>query len=103
MPSKVVVITGASGGIGRACAIALSQAYPKDGQDLVLVLSGRREAELQATADACKQGTTVEPVTGDVSNQADVDRMFETVRSKYGRVDVLFNVSNRTATARPPH
>lgn len=103
MPSKVVVITGASGGIGRACAIALSQAYPKDGQDLVLVLSGRREAELQATADACKQGTTVELVTGDVSNQADVDRMFETVRSKYGRVDVLFNVSNRTATARPPH
>ncbi|TXT10765.1 hypothetical protein VHUM_02270 [Vanrija humicola] len=83
---KVILITGASGGIGRACAVALSKAI----SPLVLVLSGRREAELQATAAACT-GATVEVVPGDVSDEADVRRMFELVQSKYGRLDVLFN------------
>ncbi|WOO82656.1 3-beta-hydroxycholanate 3-dehydrogenase (NADP(+)) [Vanrija pseudolonga] len=84
---KVILITGASGGIGRACAVALSKAFAP----LVLVLSGRREAELQATAAACAPGTTVEVVAGDVSDEADVRRMFELVQTKYGRLDVLFN------------
>lgn len=92
MSTKVVLITGASGGIGRACAIALSEAYPIRDTHLVLVLSGRREAELQSTASQCKDGTTIEIVTGDVSRDADVQRMFDVVADKYGRIDVLFNV-----------
>lgn len=86
---KVVLITGASGGIGRACAIALSKAYPEN----ILVLSGRREAELQATADQCQPDTKVEIITGDVSNEEEVGKMFDTIKTKYGRMDVLFNVS----------
>jgi len=92
LPPKVILITGASGGIGRACAIALSNA-DWAGRELVLVLSGRRAAELQTTADACRPGTTVEICPGDVSVDADVERMFGVVKSKYGRLDVLFNVS----------
>lgn len=99
---KVILITGASGGIGRSCAVALSEAYPSQSEpdrELVLVLSGRREAELKATADACKAGTKVEIVSGDVSKDADVDRMFATVKEKYGRLDVLFNVSHGDSQA----
>ncbi|KAL1409078.1 hypothetical protein Q8F55_005902 [Vanrija albida] len=79
---KVILITGASGGIGRACAVALSRAI----SPLVLVLSGRREDELRATAEACAPAT-VEVVPGDVSDEGDVRSMFGLVADKYGRLD----------------
>ncbi|KLT40554.1 NAD(P)-binding protein, partial [Cutaneotrichosporon oleaginosum] len=82
---QVILITGASGGIGRACAIALSEAYPK----CVLVLSGRRADALRETADACTGPTEI--AVGDVSKDEDVASMFEMVTKKYGRLDVLFN------------
>ena len=93
--SRVILITGASAGIGRSCAIALSEAFPSsiDPQPLVLILSGRRKAELEATAKACKQGTTTEICVGDVSKDEDVLAMFSVVKEKYGRLDLLFNVS----------
>jgi NAD(P)-dependent dehydrogenase (short-subunit alcohol dehydrogenase family) len=92
---RVILITGASGGIGRQCAISLSKAFPSSSQPekLVLVLSGRREAELKATAEACTEGTITEIAIGDVSSEEDVQRMFAMVREKYGRIDLLFNVS----------
>jgi NADP-dependent 3-hydroxy acid dehydrogenase YdfG len=92
---RVIVITGASSGIGRSCAIALSNAFPSSSnpEPLVLVLSGRRQGELEATAKECREGTTTEVCCGDVSKEEDVVAMFEVVRRKYGRVDVVFNVS----------
>lgn len=92
---RVILITGASGGIGRSCAVHLSNVFPSAGDDrpLVLVLSGRRQTELEATASECKEGTRTEIVVGDVSNEDDVASMFKTVRERYGRLDVLFNVS----------
>ncbi|CAD6584227.1 MAG: hypothetical protein TREMPRED_003774 [Tremellales sp. Tagirdzhanova-0007] len=76
-------------GIGRACSIALSQAF----SPLVLILSGRREAELHATAKECRDGTVTEICVGDVSDQDDVEKMFGVIKQKYGRLDVVFNVS----------
>ena len=86
---KVVLITGASAGIGRSCAIALSRAF----SPLVLILSGRREEELQTTGKACKEGTTIEICPGDVSKEDDVVKMFGVIKETYGRLDVVFNVS----------
>lgn len=93
---RVILITGASGGIGRQCAISLSNAFPSSAQpeQLVLVLSGRREAELKATAEATREGTINEICVGDLSSPEDVAKMFKTVREKYGRLDLLFNVSS---------
>jgi NAD(P)-dependent dehydrogenase (short-subunit alcohol dehydrogenase family) len=62
----------------------------------VLILSGRRQAELEATASKLRQGTQSEIVTGDVSKDEDVERMFAVIKEKYGRVDVVFNVSTRS-------
>jgi NAD(P)-dependent dehydrogenase (short-subunit alcohol dehydrogenase family) len=92
---RVIVITGASGGIGRTCAVALSNAFPSAAhpEPLVLILSGRRQAELEATARECREGTVCEICVGDVSKDGDVEAVFERVREKYQRVDFLFNVS----------
>ena len=56
LTGKVALVTGASGGIGRATAIALSQ------QGATLILTGRREAALQETAAACSTPATSTPM-----------------------------------------
>ncbi|BEI85339.1 hypothetical protein CcaverHIS002_0507400 [Cutaneotrichosporon cavernicola] len=91
--NRVILVTGASAGIGRACAIGLSKAFPSPThpEPLVLALVGRREDELNATAALCREGTVTEVLRGDVSSDEDVGRIFRTIQDKYGRLDVLFN------------
>jgi len=96
MSHRVILITGASAGIGRSCAITLSKAFPNEehSQPLVLFLVGRREEELKKTGEACKEGTIIEIQTGDMGKEEDVERIFSVVKEKYGRLDLLFNVSS---------
>lgn len=105
--SRVILITGASSGIGRATAVGLSKAFPSPThpEPLVLALVGRRKDELEKTAQMCREGTTTEILSGDVSVESDVDRIFNTVKEKYGRLDVLFNVSLllQRQQSRPSH
>lgn len=95
MSHRVILITGASAGIGRSCAITLSKAFPSEEhpEQLVLFLVGRREEELKKTAEACREGTITEIQTGDMAKEEDVERIFNVVKEKYGRLDLLFNVS----------
>lgn len=99
MSQRVILITGASAGIGRSCAVALSKALPsaEHPEELVLVLVGRRQEELEKTGKMCREGTVIEIGTGDVGKEEDVERIFNTVKEKYGRLDLLFNVSSRLA------
>lgn len=92
--SRVILITGASAGIGRACAVGLSMAFPSatHPEPLVLALVGRRREELEATARLCREGTTTEILPADVSIDEQVDAVFGTIKEKYGRLDLLFNV-----------
>ena len=101
MSHRVILITGASAGIGRSCAITLSKAFPSEehSQPLVLFLVGRREEELKKTGEACKEGTIIEIQTGDMGKEEDVERIFSVVKEKYGRLDLLFNVSLGTMNA----
>ncbi|MBI1734044.1 MAG: glucose 1-dehydrogenase [Candidatus Rokubacteria bacterium] len=83
---KVVVITGAAGGIGRATAARLA------GEGARLVLVDRDAAGLDATLrvvkDAGGDGTTV---TADVTRAAEVERYVRAARDAYGGVDRFFN------------
>ncbi|MDD7835466.1 SDR family oxidoreductase [Paenarthrobacter sp. AB444] len=79
---KVAVVTGAGSGIGRAVArLMLDDGYR-------VALAGRREAQLLETADGHPEALAV---PCDVTAPDDVARLFEQVRQRWGRVDVLFN------------
>ena len=83
---KVALITGAGSGIGRAAALSLSDA------GYALVLAGRRRAPLEETAEmtgASSTHTLVVPT--DVADVAQIDALFQAVRDRFGRLDVLFN------------
>jgi NAD(P)-dependent dehydrogenase (short-subunit alcohol dehydrogenase family) len=84
--TQTAVITGASSGIGKACALALL----KEGWQVALI--GRRADALQAAiAEAGAQGVNALAVPTDVSREADVARAFDTIVGRFGRVDLLFN------------
>jgi short-subunit dehydrogenase len=86
----VVVITGASAGIGAALARELA------GRHASLVLTARREEILQEMAATL--GTPVEVVPGDVTRRPDVERVLERAVARFGGVDVWVNNAGRGIT-----
>jgi NAD(P)-dependent dehydrogenase (short-subunit alcohol dehydrogenase family) len=81
--NKVALITGAGTGIGRACAIALSEA------GFAVVLTGRRIEALEETKSKIKGKALC--VVADVTNPASVKALFAKTAEAFGRLDVLFN------------
>src|SRR5262245_26229617 len=79
---KVAVITGANSGIGLATA----RRFVVEGAHVFI--TGRRQAELDEAVGQI--GKDVTGVQGDVSDLADLDRLFATVKQQKGRLDVLF-------------
>ncbi len=86
--SKVAVVTGASRGIGKACAIELAKA----GYDVIVNYAGNEEAANKTVAEI-KETTKTNPVAMkfDVSNKEAVEEAIKEIIEKYGRIDVLVN------------
>jgi short-subunit dehydrogenase len=86
MKNKVVIITGATSGIGKALAFE----FGKKGS--MVVITGRRGDELQAIAqDLQNNKIDVLPLQGDVSNEADAKRITDETIKRFGKIDVLIN------------
>ncbi len=82
LEGKIAVITGGNSGIGLATA----QRFVQEGA--YVFITGRRQSELDKAVK--RVGRNVIGVQGDVSNLADLDRLYENVKQQKGRIDVLF-------------
>jgi NAD(P)-dependent dehydrogenase (short-subunit alcohol dehydrogenase family) len=82
LEGKVALVTGGNSGIGLATA----KQFVAEGA--YVFITGRRQAELDAAVNAI--GENIRGVQSDVSNLADLDRLFTTIKQEQGHLDILF-------------
>ncbi|MEH2321666.1 SDR family oxidoreductase [Nostoc sp.] len=82
LTGKIALVTGGNSGIGLATA----QRFVEEGA--YVFITGRRQNELDAAVK--KIGENVTAVQGDLSNLADIDRLFATIEQEQGHLDVIF-------------
>ncbi|MET8113628.1 SDR family oxidoreductase [Streptomyces prasinus] len=82
LEGKTALVTGGGGGIGLASAVRLAA------EGAHVFITGRRKAELDAAVEVI--GAAATPVVGDISDLADLDRLYETIRNRGKGLDVLF-------------
>ncbi|MBC8124769.1 MAG: SDR family oxidoreductase, partial [Candidatus Kapabacteria bacterium] len=88
--STVVVITGASSGLGAACA----ERFASMGATVVLV--ARREERLREVADrVVAAGGSAVVIVADVSREAECNRVVDSIATTLGRIDVFINNAGR--------
>jgi short-subunit dehydrogenase len=88
LAKQVVLITGASAGIGAALALRLATQY----SGIRLILAARRLEPLEALAVQCRNaGADVLVVPTDLTQPDQVQRLVDKVHQQFGRVDVLVN------------
>lgn len=84
---KVAVVTGASKGIGAGIAKSLAA----EGAAVVVNYASAKDGAEKIVAEIVNNGGRAVAVQGDVSNAADVERLFTEAENAFGRIDVLVN------------
>jgi NAD(P)-dependent dehydrogenase (short-subunit alcohol dehydrogenase family) len=82
LSGKIALVTGGNSGIGLATAKLFAEEGAK------VVITGRRQEALDEAARII--APSVLAVQGDVAKMADLDRLFSTIKNKFGHLDVLF-------------
>lgn len=85
--SQTVIITGASKGIGKACAIE----FGKNGANVIVNYTKSKEKAAEVCEEIKKLGGNALPFCADVSDRKSVDEMTAFAREHFGSVDVLIN------------
>lgn len=95
LTGKVALITGGSQGIGLATAIE----FANEGVEVV-ICARRQELLDEAVSEINKiTGQSVLALSADVSQALDIDRVMDSLITKYGRLDILVNNAGRSAAA----
>jgi gluconate 5-dehydrogenase len=84
---QVVLVSGASRGIGRAIAEGFAQRGAR------VIITGRELATLEATARAISPGGLARPMVCDVADPAAIERLVAGALAEYGHIDTLVNVA----------
>jgi len=84
---KIALVTGGGTGVGRGIAQALSE------EGFTVVITGRRADVLEKTAGeiAGQTGEIVRTIAADIGNPDAVARLFDAIRTEFGRLDLLIN------------
>ncbi len=83
---RVVLVTGASQGIGAATA----RAFAENG-DRVVLAARRQDKLAEVVKDLGAAGANATPIATDVSDPDSVEALFKGIRDRFGRIDVVFN------------
>lgn len=86
--TRVALVTGASGGLGRACCAALAARG-----DHVVVVDLDADAAAELAADLRREGGSAEGIGADVASRTDVERAITRVVEERGRIDVVVNLA----------
>ena len=85
---KVALVTGATSGIGRACAIAFAKAGAK------VACVGRKEQALKDTVEQIRAlGSDALPINADLASAAEAQRIVEDTMKTFGGIDVVVNAA----------
>jgi 3-oxoacyl-[acyl-carrier protein] reductase len=87
LEGKVVLVTGASSGIGRAIALACAEA----GADVALTYRRNAEGAHEVAGEIAALRRRAEELQVDISSPADIERLASELRTRFGRVDVWIN------------
>jgi 3-oxoacyl-[acyl-carrier protein] reductase len=87
LKNKSAIVTGASRGIGRAIALRLAQ----DGANVIVNYASRSAEAAEVVGMIEKMGAKARAVRGDVSETADLKRVFDEAVGEFGGVDILVN------------
>jgi NAD(P)-dependent dehydrogenase (short-subunit alcohol dehydrogenase family) len=98
LTGKVVLITGGSRGLGRACAEAVA-AFGAN-----IVIAARDQKKIDETLGIlAKYKVETLGISADMTKEEDIKRMVDETLKKFGRIDVLFNNAGTTRPQRPIH
>lgn len=88
LKEKTAIVTGATSGIGRACAVKLAAAGSK------VVAVGRNRENLSALqSEIEKSGGTIKTIRADVTHESAAQEIVETAVENFGQIDVLINAA----------
>ncbi|MGB9811990.1 MAG: SDR family NAD(P)-dependent oxidoreductase, partial [Dictyoglomus turgidum] len=87
LKDRVALVTGGSRGIGRAIVLS----FAKEGAKVLINYKGNEKAAMETLEEVKKIGGEGEVFKADVSIEEEVDKMFNFVLEKWGRLDILVN------------
>ncbi|WP_343671220.1 glucose 1-dehydrogenase [Chitinophaga sp.] len=87
LKNKVAIVTGASKGIGASIA----KHFAREGAKVIVNYASGKEAADKVVKAITDNGGTAMAVQGDVSKEADINRLFEEAKNAFGTLDILVN------------